>query len=87
MLIQILINILILLNKISLKLKSKKAQIIKKIITNAPKKVATKPSYFSKAKKPIVKAILNEPIEAAKAIAKTVHCENNAVAKAPSSKK
>ena len=61
--------------------------IKKKTIINALNPKATKPNSFLKARKPIAKAILNEPTEAVKAIAKTAHYENNAVAKAPSSKK
>ena len=45
----------------------------KKIITNALNPKATKPNYFSKAKKPIAKATPNERTEVAKQIAKTVH--------------
>ena len=45
----------------------------KKTITNAQNPKATKPSFYSKAKKSIVKATPNAPIEAAKPIVKTVH--------------
>ena len=45
----------------------------KKTITNAQNPKATKPNCFSKAKKPIVKAIPNALTEAVKQIAKTVH--------------
>jgi hypothetical protein len=58
----------------------------KKTITNAQNPKVTMPNFFSKEKKPIVKVILNEPIEAARAIVKTVHSENNVVAKVPSLK-
>ena len=58
----------------------------KKIITNAQNPKATKLSFFSKAKKPIVKATPNAPTEAASPIVKTAHSENNVVAKVPSLK-
>ena len=58
-----------------------------KIITNALNPKATKPNYFSKAKKPIAKATPNAPTEVAKQIVKTAHSENNVVVKVPSSRK
>ena len=42
---------------------------------------------FQKEKKPIVKATPNSRIEVVRAIAKTAHLENNAVEKAPNTKK
>jgi hypothetical protein len=59
----------------------------KKIITNALNPKATKPNYFSKAKKPIAKATPNARTEVAKQIVKTAHSENNVVVKVPSSRK
>ena len=57
------------------------------ISTNASKKVPTKLFYYLKVKKPIAKATPNELTEVVRAIAKNVPFENNAAAKAPSSKR
>src|SRR5690606_31199036 len=60
--------------------------IKKKTITNALNPKATKPNFFSKVKKPIVKATPNAPTEAVNPIAKTVRSEQNVVVKALSLK-
>jgi hypothetical protein len=58
----------------------------KKIIINALNPKATKPYFFSKAKKPIVKATPKVPIEAVNQIVKIVREESNVVVKVPSLK-
>ena len=60
--------------------------IKKKTITNALNPKATKPNFFSKVKKPIVKATPNAHTEAVNPIVKTVRSESNAVVKALSLK-
>jgi hypothetical protein len=54
---------------------------------NVSKKVPRKLFYYLKVKRPIAKATPNAVIAVVRAIAKTVHYENNAAEKAPSLKR
>ena len=57
------------------------------ISTNVSKKVPTRLFYYLKAKRSIAKATPNAAIAVVRAIAKTVHYENNAAEKQPNTKR
>ena len=54
---------------------------------NVQKKDQTKPSYFLKVRKPIVKATSSEPIVVVRAFVKTAHYESNTGEKQPNIKR